>query len=152
MNFETSLTFTFTQLANNFRYKFDLKMKEIDLNGGQVFILISLWNNDRQSQIDLAAKLNLSAPTVNKMVKSLIANGFVECFKCRNDGRIMQVHLTPKGIDYQTRVEQKWIEFETGFFSDLTDTEKLILTQIFGKLRENSIKKEVSSKTNIQRI
>ncbi len=117
MNFGTSLTFTFTQLANNFRYKFDLKMKEIDLNGGQVFILISLWNNDRQSQIDLAANLNLSAPTVNKMVKSLIANGFVECFKCRNDGIIMQVYLTPKGIDYQTRVEQNSVSNSTHFCS-----------------------------------
>lgn len=148
MNFETSLSYTFTQIANNFRYRFDLKMKEIDLNGGQVFILISLWENDRQSQVDLAANLYLSAPTINKMVKSLIANGFVECFKCQNDGRIMQVHLTPKGIEYQTRVEQRWVEFETEFFSDLTDTEKLILTQIFGKLKD-SFFKEVSPKTNI---
>jgi DNA-binding MarR family transcriptional regulator len=112
-------------------------MNEIDLHGGQVFILISLWNNDHQSQIDLARELNLSAPTIYKMVNSLIKGGFVECIKCKNDGRMMRVHLTQKGIDYQKLVEEKYIEFETDFFSDLTETEKLIFIQICGKLKDS---------------
>jgi DNA-binding MarR family transcriptional regulator len=112
-------------------------MNEIDLHGGQVFILISLWNNDRQNQIDLARELNLSAPTIYKMVNSLIKGGFVECIKCKNDGRMMRVHLTKKGIDYQKLVEEKYVEFETGFFSNLTGTEKLIFIQICDKLKDS---------------
>jgi DNA-binding MarR family transcriptional regulator len=112
-------------------------MNEIDLHGGQVFILVSLWNNDRQNQIDLARELNLSAPTIYKMVNSLIKGGFVECIKCKNDGRMMRVHLTQKGIDYQKLVEEKYVEFETDFFSTLTETEKLIFIQICGKLKDS---------------
>jgi DNA-binding MarR family transcriptional regulator len=122
-------------------------MNEISLHGGQVFVLFSLWNNNRQSQIDLAKNLNLSAPTINKMVKSLIEGGFVECHQCKNDGRIMRVYLTQKGIEYQKSVEEKCIEFETEFFSNLTDTEKLILTQIFGKIRDNFSAKKFSKKS-----
>ncbi|HXH70971.1 MAG TPA: MarR family transcriptional regulator [Pyrinomonadaceae bacterium] len=116
-------------------------MNQINLHGGQVFILISLWKNDRQSQIDLATHLKLSAPTINKMVKSLIEGGFVDCNKCVNDGRLMRVHLTQKGIEHQKLVEEKFVEFETEFFSNLTETEKLILIQIFGKIKDNFIKK-----------
>lgn len=146
MNFETSVTYAFTQLANNFRYNFDLKMNELNLYGGQVFILISLWKSDSQSQIDLAANLRLSAPTVNKMVKSLIAGGFVECRKCKNDGRMMRVHLTGKGFEHQQLVEEKCAEFEAAFFSNLTETEKLILTQIFDKLKASSSSKKQSNR------
>ena len=137
MNFEISITYTFTKIVNNFRYNFESKMNEIDLHGGQVFILVSLWKNDRQNQIDLATELNLSAPTIYKMVNSLIKGGFVECFKCKKDGRMMRVHLTQKGIEYKKLVEEKYVEFEKDFFSNLTNTEKLIFIQICDKLKEN---------------
>lgn len=146
MNFETSITYLFTQLANNFRYNFDLKMNELNLHGGQVFILISLWSIDRQSQVGLAGNLKLSAPTINKMVKSLIEGGFVECYKCKNDGRMMRVHLTQKGIEHQRSVEEKYIEFEREFFSNLNDTEKLIFTQIIGKLSDTFSAKNLPGK------
>ncbi len=147
MNLEASSIYSFTQLSNNFRYNLDLKMNQLNLHGGQVFILISLWNADRQSQIDLATNLKLSAPTINKMVKSLIGTGFVECNKCRNDGRLMRVHLTQKGIEHQKLVEEKFIEFETEFFSNLTETEKLILIQIFGKINDNLNQRKSFSKS-----
>ncbi len=142
MLLNTSVTYSFTQLANNFRYKFDLKMNELSLHGGQVFVLICLWSLDGQSQIDLAEHLNLSAPTVNKMVKSLIGGGFVECRQCENDGRIMRVYLTPRGIEHQKLVEEKFAEFEIDFFSSLTETERLILTQIFEKLKGNLLSRK----------
>ena len=122
-------------------------MNQLNLHGGQVFILISLWNADRQSQIDLATNLKLSAPTINKMVKSLIETGFVECNKCRNDGRLMRVHLTQKGIEHQKLVEEKFIEFEAEFFSNLTETEKLILIQIFGKINDKLNQRKSFSKS-----
>lgn len=146
MNIESSITYSFTKIVNSFRYKLDLTMKEINLHGGQMFILIALWNNDRQSQVDLARNLNLSAPTIHKMVNSLIKAGFVECAKCKNDSRIMRVHLTQKGIEYQKLVNEKSAEFESDFFSSLTQTEKLIFTQICEKLKDNiSISKSTES-------
>ncbi len=144
MNFETSLIYSLTRISNSFRYAFDLKMNDINLHGGQVFILLSLWNSDEQSQIDLATNLNLSAPTINKMVKSLTGGGFVECFQCKIDGRMRRVRLTQKGVEHQALVEGKWIEFEKDFFSNLNETERLILTQIFAKLEDNSLKRKTA--------
>lgn len=134
------------QLANNFRYNFDSAMNELNLHGGQVFILVSLWKNDGQNQIELAANLKLSAPTINKMVKSLTGGGFVECKKCEKDGRMMRVYLTPKGIEHRISVEERCAKFENDFFSNLTETERLILTQVFEKLKVDLSEKKLSNR------
>lgn len=147
MEFEKSLTASFTQIINNFRYYFELEMNDINLHSGQIFILISLWNKDLQTQIELAKNLDLSAPTVHKMVNSLVKGGFVGCYKCEKDNRMMRVKLTEKGIECQKVVEKKFESFEDDFFSSLTGTEKLIFLQICEKLKNNLSKKSLNSKT-----
>ena len=114
-------------------------MAEIGLHSGQVFILISLWKSDEQTQKDLSASLGVSPPTVNKMVGSLLENGFVTCRKCKSDGRIIRVFVTPKGLEIRPQIEHKWKQLEEQIFADLTETEKLILLQIIGKLRSNLV-------------
>lgn len=142
MNFEISLTFSLAQIANMFRDSLDKSLKEIGLHGGQIFILIALWQENGQSQISLAQKLNLSTPTINKMVKSLINNDFVKCEKCGNDGRVVRVYLTDKGLSCRNLVEEQWATLESSFFSYLNETEKLIFLQILEKLKHNLLLKQ----------
>lgn len=137
MDFENSVTYALTQLAIAYRTYLERAMGEIGLHSGQIFVLISLWRSDGQSQIDLVRNLNLTAPTVNKMVKSLTANGYVECRKCETDGRLMRVFLTDKGVLCQSSVAEQWNKIETQSYSNLTETEKLVLSQLFAKLKEN---------------
>jgi DNA-binding MarR family transcriptional regulator len=112
-------------------------MNAIGLHSGQIFVLISLWKKDGQSQIELVNNLALTAPTVNKMVKSLIRSGFIECRKCSSDGRLMRVFLTDKGIECQSLAAEQWSKIESQSYSNLTETEKLVLSQLFLKLKEN---------------
>ena len=137
MSIENSLTYLFTQLSISHQNTLQKVMNEIGLQRGQVFVLISLWKTDGQSQIDLVNHLNLTAPTINKMVGNLLKNGFVECKKCSQDGRMMRVYLTEKSVQIKSAVEEQWLKLETQTFAFLTETEKLILTQLFGKMKEN---------------
>ena len=137
MDFENSVTYILTQLAIAYRSYLERALGEIGLHSGQIFVLIALWKSNGQSQIDLVKNLNLTAPTVNKMVKSLTANGFVECRKCATDGRLMLVFLTEKGVDCQSAVAEQWNKIEVQSYSNLTETEKLVLSQLFVKLKEN---------------
>ena len=137
MDFENSVTYILTQLAIAYRTYLEKAMGEIGLHSGQIFVLISLWRRDGQSQIDLVRSLSLTAPTVNKMVKSLTTSGHVECRKCDTDGRLMRVFLTDKGIQCQSLVAEQWSKIETQSYSNLTETEKLVLFQLFVKLKEN---------------
>ena len=140
MNIENSLTYLLTQISIAYRNYLQQAMNEIGLHGGQIFVLISLWDKDGQSQIDLVKTLKLSPPTINKMVGSLARNGFVESQRCGVDGRIMRVNLTDKGRQSKASVESQWEKLESQSFVTLTETEKLILQQILGKLKDNLTK------------
>ncbi len=142
MNFEVSITFLLSQISNTFRDSLDKSLKEIGLHGGQIFILITLWQADGESQISLAQKLNLSTPTINKMVKSLINNDFVRSERCDKDGRVVRVYLTSKGANCRNLVEKQWTALESNFFSHISETEKLILLQILEKLKQNFFSKK----------
>jgi DNA-binding MarR family transcriptional regulator len=137
MEFESSTTYILTQLATAYRTCLERAMSAIGLHSGQIFVLIALWKTDGQSQIDLVKNLSLTAPTVNKMVKNLAGSGFVECRKCSSDGRLMRVFLTEKGIECQSLAAEQWNKIETRSYSNLTETEKLVLSQLFVKLKEN---------------
>ncbi|HSK70789.1 MAG TPA: MarR family winged helix-turn-helix transcriptional regulator [Pyrinomonadaceae bacterium] len=137
MNFETNINYKFSQITNDFWLKLEKSMNEIGLHGGQIFILISLWSEDGQSQIDLSKKLKSTPPTIHKMIKSLRKNNFINVKRDKKDARIVRVFLTAKGNDIRAQVEDQWIKLESEFFSPLTETEKLILLQISEKLGEN---------------
>jgi MarR family transcriptional regulator, organic hydroperoxide resistance regulator len=134
MNFNETIPYLFVQISTAFKSRLEKKLNEIGLHSGQVFILFELWKLDGLSQIDLSANLKLTPPTINKMVKSLAENGFIACNKCESDGRLMRVFLTQKGIDVRPKVEEKWKEAEELLMSNLTMTEKLVLSQLFEKL------------------
>ena len=137
MDFEKSTTYILTQLATAYRSNLERAMNAIGLHSGQIFVLISLWKTDGQSQIELAKNLGLTAPTVNKMVKNLVKSGFIECRKCSSDGRLMRVFLTQTGIECQSLAAEQWSKIEVQSYSNLTETEKLVLSQLFLKLKGN---------------
>jgi DNA-binding MarR family transcriptional regulator len=111
----------------------------VGLHSGQIFILISLWSEDRQRQNVIAKNLNLSPPTVNIMIKNLVENGFVKLQKDESDGRATQVLLTKKGVEIRPEVEKIWQELEADIYSNLTETEKMILFQLLEKTLKNLI-------------
>ena len=143
MNLETSLNYLFSEITNKFWMDLEQSMRQAGLHSGQIFVLISLWNEDNQTQIDLSKKLNLTPPTINKMIKSLNNNGFISTRRSKTDGRKVRVFLSDKGKEVRARVEEEWQKLEDNFFSPLNETEKLILRQVFGKLKEELIKKVV---------
>ncbi len=136
---ENTLTYLFTPISNAYWLNLEKAMNEIELHSGQVFVLISLWKQDGQSQIDLSRNLNLSPPTVNKMVKSLLKNGFIRNQRDLEDSRILRVFLTEKAVQYSILVERQWLKLEAQTLISFTETERLILFQLFGKLKENLI-------------
>lgn len=140
MKIDTSLGFIFLQTANFYRNNLEKRMTGIGLHYAQIFVLSLLWGNDGQSQIDISNALNLSQPTVNKMVKSLAQNDFVICNKCGNDGRIMRVFLTEKGQKAQSFVLEEIENLQTEFFSLLTETEQLIFKSLCEKLCGNALR------------
>ncbi len=142
MNFNETLPFLFAQISTFFKVEIEKELREFNLHSGQIFILFELWKTDGLSQIELSANLKVSPPTINKMVKSLVKNGFVMSSVCSKDGRVMRVYLTMKGAAIHPQVEDKWRKLEEKLVANLTPTEQLVLSQLFGRLVENLLMKE----------
>ena len=137
MEFNLSINFLLNQVFIAYRSNLEKLLNEINLHSGQVFILIELWNEDGQSQNQIAKRLNLSAPTINKMIKNLARNGFLQSNKSTTDGRTSVIQLTEKGLAVRHQVERIWLDLEMDIYSNLTPTEKIVFTQLLEKIRTN---------------
>lgn len=134
-NFEETILFSLYRVSTAFKALLEKNLREIDLHSGQVFILFELWKKDGQSQIELADSLKITPPTVHHMIKSLAEKGFISCRQSTEDARRVTVFLTTKGLQARSQIEECWEKLEKEILKDFTETEKLILQQLFGKLK-----------------
>ena len=134
MDFENTISFLLAKVTVAHRNLIQTTVREAGLHSGQVFVLVELWKKDGQRQVDLAEKLNLAPPTVNKMLGGLLETDFVTRERYENDARSTRIFLTEKGKNIRTDLEAKWLEVEEQTVMGLTETEALILKQLLAKL------------------
>lgn len=139
MEFRDTVSYLLSKLTTAHRNLLEKSVQEIGLHSGQAFVLLELWKKDKQRQVDLAEKLNLAAPTVNKILGGMLEADLVTRERFDNDARSTRIVLTEKGWDVRPLLEEKWIEVEEQTLMGLTDTEALILKQVLAKLLGDEI-------------
>ena len=138
MEFKSSINYLLNQVFTAYRSILEKSLNEIGLHSGQIFILIVLWEQEvGLSQKQIAKSLNLSAPTINKMIKSLVQNGYLQSSKNESDARTTVITLTEKGTKARPLVKRIWEDLETDIYSNLTPTEKIVFNQLLEKIRGN---------------
>jgi DNA-binding MarR family transcriptional regulator len=135
VKFEDTVTYRLARVTTAYRNALERHLAGIGLHGGQVFVLIELWRHDGVRQVDIAEQLNLSAPTINKILKGLGEINLVKSSREKDDARSTRVFLTDKGHKIRAEVAAAWLELESEYLSGLTDTERLILPDLLGKLQ-----------------
>jgi DNA-binding MarR family transcriptional regulator len=135
IKFEDTVSYLLAKVTTAFRNSLERHMGAIGLHGGQVFVLFELWKQDGLRQVDIATRLNLSAPTVNKMLKGLIEIDLVTRERLDDDARSTRIYLTDRGFEMREEVEAQWLELEESCLSGLTETERLVLSELLSKLR-----------------
>lgn len=134
MNIEDSAAYLLARLSVSHRNLLEKTLRTIGLHSGQMFVLSELWKSDGQRQVDLAEKLNLSPPTINKILGGLLENDFATRERYEDDARSTRIFLTQKGRDAKVQVEDVWSVLEEETLFGLTDTERLLLIQLLRKL------------------
>lgn len=135
IEFEETVSYQLAKVTTAFRNSLERHMGEIGLHGGQIFVLFELWKQDELRQVDIAERLNLSAPTVNKMLKGLIEIKLVTRERLDDDGRSTRIYLTNRGLAMRHQVEEQWRELEEACRSALTESERLMMMDLLGKIR-----------------
>jgi len=133
--FEETVSYLLAKVTTAFRTALEKHMAAIGLHGGQTFVLLELWTENGLRQIDLARRLNIAPPTVNKIVKGLTEINLVTRKKSDGDAKSMRVYLTPQGKFIRAEVERSWVDLEAECLSDLNETERLVLMNVLKKLR-----------------
>ena len=136
MQFEQTAAFLLAKATVSHKNAVQKYTSSVGLHSGQVFVMMELWKTDGQRQIDLAANLNLTPPTVNKILGGLLDGDFVTRARYEDDARSTRIFLTQKGKDVREALEQAWEELEEQTLAGLTDTEALMLKQLLQKLFE----------------
>ncbi|HEV7701591.1 MAG TPA: MarR family transcriptional regulator [Pyrinomonadaceae bacterium] len=135
IDFEETASYKLARVTTAFRSALERHLAVVGLHGGQVFVLFELWNQDGLRQVDIADRLDLSAPTINKILKGLAEINLINRVREQDDGRSTRVFLTQKGRDIRAQVAEQWLELESEYLSGLTDTERFILPDLLGKLK-----------------
>ena len=134
IKFEETVSFRLAKVTTAFRNSLERHMGAIGLHGGQIFILLELWKQDGLRQVDLAKRLNLSAPTINKTLKGLAEVNLITNSRIDDDARSTRIFLTDRGREMRGEIEAQWLELEENVLSGLTETERLVLSELLGKL------------------
>jgi MarR family transcriptional regulator, organic hydroperoxide resistance regulator len=134
MRFEETAAYLLAKATVAHKNVLEKHVNSVGLHSGQVFVLMELWKSDGQRQIDLAGRLNLAPPTVNKILGGLLENDFVTRARYEDDARSTRIFLTQKGADVREALERTWEELEAQTLNPLTDTESLMLKQLLQKL------------------
>ena len=137
MDFENTVNYMVADLCAVHRTGLEKHLNTAKVHSGQVFILFELWKKDGISQIDLSKNLNLSPPTINKLVKGLCENGYVNLKRSTDDARVVNVFLTKKGFEIKPEIEIIWNRLEENITKNFTQTEKLIFLQLLEKILLN---------------
>ena len=143
---DTSINKLLSKLAIAVRIANESIMCDIGLHSGQAQILISLWENDVQSQAELVRNLCVSPPTINKMVKRLVEAGFVTTQKCPEDKRLIKVRLTAKGARIQPKAEEQLKRLDDVILQNFSKTERLLIPILLEKI-QNNLQSEIVDKT-----
>lgn len=125
------------KLAISHRTASEKFISEIGLHSGQSQILSTLWMRNGQTQAEISRMLDISPATVNTLVAKLEKSKFIKCKKCPKDKRLMRVHLTKKGIDIRSKIEEQWGKLEVLILKNFSDTEKVLVMMLLEKIKNN---------------
>lgn len=96
-------------------------------------VLLSIRRYPGISQIALARRLRIEAPTLLQSLTPLISQGLVERDRSAEDGRVYELRLTQTGLEAAKLVETSTPEHEMDLLRDLSSEERNIFLALLDR-------------------
>jgi DNA-binding MarR family transcriptional regulator len=109
-------------------------LRETGLFPGQELLMMRLWDDGPQRQVDLVRTLDSDAPTMARSIQRLERAGFVRRSPNPADGRSMLIEATPASMSLRRSVERIWAELEALTVGGMTDGEQAAALAALGTL------------------
>ena len=120
--------------------------REFDLNRSQASVLFMLHQQDSMSQKELAAKLNITAPSITSMIQKMERDQYITREPDRHDQRVMRLTLTEKGKSCIQAVKDVADRMEDIMLQGMSLEEKLLFRRLLIQTGENLMNHEWKEK------
>jgi len=87
-------------------------LRQVGLYPGQELVMMQLWTEGPQRQVDLVRMLESEAPTMTRTIQRLEKAGLVRTSRSATDRRSIIVEATKKSASLRRAVEEAWAELE----------------------------------------
>jgi DNA-binding MarR family transcriptional regulator len=113
-------------------------MQRHGLHLGQDHLLALLWERDGRTPGEIAAALQVTAPTVVKMATRMASGGLLTRRREDKDNRLVRIWLTERGRALRQPVEAERESIETSITAGLTPLELEQLLSALGKVQRSA--------------
>lgn len=111
--------------------------KGYDITNEQFALLVALWNEDGQSQINLCEKICKNKPNVTRILDTMEKNGLVKRTPDKKDRRKFLIFLTDKGSSLQEPLMEIAFEYAQKMMYGLSEDDVKTLNGLLNKLNGN---------------
>lgn len=126
-----------TQICRGHRNLVASALDGIKIHVGQDHFVYRLAVEDGLTQSRLADALCIDASTVTKTLVRLERDGLVERRPDTADGRVLRVHLTPRGQGLVKPVVDVWTQAEQRLVENLSEAERMLLRRLLLQILSN---------------
>lgn len=117
-------------------------LRETGLYPGQELLMMRLWDEGPQRQVDLVRTLDSDAPTMTRTVRRLERAGFVRRAASPTDGRATIIDATRASLPLKRTVERIWAELEALTVGTMDERERAEVLACLGTLETNLVAAE----------
>ncbi len=111
--------------------------QEFDLNRSQASVLFMLHQRDSMSQKELAAQLNITAPSITSLIQKMERDKYIAREPDQHDQRVMRLTLTEKGKSCIQAVKDVADRMERILFEGMSLEERLLFRRLMIQADEN---------------
>lgn len=112
-------------------------LRETGLYPNQELLMMRLWDEGPQRQVDLVRHLDTDAPTVARTVRRLERAGFVRIGVSATDKRVSIVEATRASMPLKRAVSRIWSELEEATVGSLSGEEQAEVLASLKSLESN---------------
>ena len=112
-------------------------MEDLGVPSGYKNILFHLHHANGASQLELARRTRLKPPTISLTLKKMEDDGYIIRETSKDDLRVCNVFLTPKGANVHIKNSEKIDAIDNMIMNGISNEEKAVLMRLLKKMRDN---------------
>lgn len=112
-------------------------LRSTGLYPGQELLMMRLWDEGPQRQVDLVRLLGSDAPTMARTVRRLESAGFVQRSPSPTDGRATIIEATAASLPLRSAVAEVWQALEVATVASMGPAERANALETLRSLERN---------------